>query len=743
MLENAQHEALPRTVRARIALRRALERARDDAGQLTFSATLFDHFEAALVELWERDRMQVADPRGLARLIRVLLEDEGSSSPAAGAVIGQSGLRGSWNRVFAAERSAYLAEWLAPFLAAPVLDLLAGDGHVAEELSKRVQPIRAAERVLGDAVDWSRTRVQFAPFVADFVDAESETILLCAVLHHEEDPLALLRRISAWPAKRWVVVENCLDTRWDADIHQLIDLFFNRCLNNIQSYCGPRHRTAQDWAELLSRYGTIAHRERRDDVPGIPFPYDLYVVERGPCAAPRVRLRSADQRLASDAAVHAHLAQLASGLGDEIGALNGGNGLAAPSIARLEAALSDPAADFYDVADLYREAAGEKAVWVGRRAEIAARYDSMDAFWHDAAEQQRGRSPRTFWDSYEHGRRRQLEAVLADAYGADEAVLVNSGMAALDVALGAAELRPGCRVLVHERAYFETAEYLEYVAARRGIEVVRVDMTAAERVDDALRAHDPAAILVETSLNCPPCDAPVLTDALLGHRALLVVDNSLLSHAVPVHRLLDRNRVLVVESAIKYLTRTCMGGVVYGSGDAITAARCYARRIGVQLQERAFAGLQVAELLTARERVALHGRNNRAFVAALAGERWAWVRTATSSIEGRRDPLARAVRTAGAGALVYACIGGAGASDQAAVHRRLIAEWVRRARLRGLRLDVRAGFGWDETTVRAYESSALNQQDAPVYVRVSLGIEPEVICVELARLLNEVAAELS
>lgn len=370
-----------------------------------------------------------------------------------------------------------------------------------------------------------------------------------------------------------------------------------------------------------------------------------------------------------------------------------------------------------------------KAALLNAGAEIAQRYESMEEFWADADAQLAAASPRTFWDTYEHGRRRGLEAQLARIYGAPEALLLNSGMSAVAVALGSRTLRSGARLLTGERSYFETTDYLERFVRACGIEVVRAPIERPGVLAAALRELRPEVALLETVTNVPsvPVARGIEQWSREGGSTFLVIDNSAQGHLTRWSEVLEGawDRALVVESGTKYLTQECMAGVVYGGGEAFAAARHLARATGQQLQEKAFSYLCEAELERVGEKLARHSSNARAFAAELreAGS-FALVHTLDSCAtdeERRGFPFG-----AGVGALVFLALSSrsTGAATLEARHREVLRRWRARARAAGLELDIRAGFGWINTSARVYESSRLNQDDAPCYLRVSLGVEP-------------------
>ncbi|HZM75047.1 MAG TPA: hypothetical protein VFC19_04935 [Candidatus Limnocylindrales bacterium] len=246
-------------------------------------AALLDLFEQRMRDIWRRDRFVLDDPTGTCRRIRVLLECEGFGSAAT--LLAKSGAREDWNRVFAEERSQFIADWLLPYLEGQVLDVLGGDFTVLRALvAKGLSATQTVgcERRNAYAVDWSALPFPVRDFDLSlglpigFVD----TYLICTVLHHEPDLDAFFAILDRGSACRWVVVENCVDDANSEAFHLYVDEFFNKCLNSFDVPCVPQHRTAESWRDLLGAFGRVIHTETRSDVPGMPFPYTLFVIDR-------------------------------------------------------------------------------------------------------------------------------------------------------------------------------------------------------------------------------------------------------------------------------------------------------------------------------------------------------------------------------------------------------------------------------------------------------------------------------
>jgi cystathionine beta-lyase/cystathionine gamma-synthase len=392
--------------------------------------------------------------------------------------------------------------------------------------------------------------------------------------------------------------------------------------------------------------------------------------------------------------------------------------------------------------EAYESGADALAHLRGTTFQPAQAYRSMEDFWSDAHAQETGASPNAYWDSYESGARRRAEAELARAFGTRQAVLVNAGMSALDVAIRASGAGPGDAILVHDRTYFETHDLLTNVFVPWGIEVVRADLRDERATRHAITSHRPKLAVAELALNGPRCDVPVLEPLLepsIDSGMRLVLDFSALGHGVRPADLAEGADVVYVESGMKYLTRKTGVGVVYGRGAWIDDIRAGARRTGQQLQGRALHWIRRGEMRACAQRAALHSARCRLFVAVLREEMPDLAVTdAVSGTGGRQDLLARTVRGGAGGCMVFVRLPGADAPQAETLHRDVIARWAA-----GFGTDrVRAGFGWTATTGRSYGRDALNTDLGECFIRISVGIEDEDDIVEQARTLARAAREV-
>lgn len=177
---------------------------------------------------------------------------------------------------------------------------------------------------------------------------------------------------------------------------------------------------------------------------------------------------------------------------------------------------------------------------------------------------------------------RVAEARLAAWEGADDALVFNSGMAAINTVF-LTYLRPGDLILYSTPAYGGTAKILESLFTELGVTTRTFRSDADERdLGELIGDGSLAMVYVETPAN-PTND--IFDIALAGrvahaHDARLVVDNTFLS---PVwQRPIDHDADLVVHSATKYLGghSDITAGAVCGGADDIDELRHLRYRLG-------------------------------------------------------------------------------------------------------------------------------------------------------------------
>jgi cysteine-S-conjugate beta-lyase len=159
--------------------------------------------------------------------------------------------------------------------------------------------------------------------------------------------------------------------------------------------------------------------------------------------------------------------------------------------------------------------------------------------------------------------RTHLERHLAKIMRAQRALVVSSGMGALDVITRL--LRPGDEVVTGDDLYGGTNRLLKYLSTHGGIIVHHVDTTDSEKVTEVLTPNT-AMVLLETPTNPLIKIVDIPTIASLAHNAnpacLVSVDNTMLSPLL--QNPLDLGADIVYESGTKFLSghHDLMAGVL-------------------------------------------------------------------------------------------------------------------------------------------------------------------------------------
>jgi cysteine-S-conjugate beta-lyase len=159
--------------------------------------------------------------------------------------------------------------------------------------------------------------------------------------------------------------------------------------------------------------------------------------------------------------------------------------------------------------------------------------------------------------------RTHLEKHLAKIMRAKRALVVSSGMGALDVITRT--LKPGDEVVTGDDLYGGSHRLLKYLSTHGGIVVHHVDTTTPDKVKDVLSAKT-AMVLLETPTNplIKIVDIPTIAD--MAHTAnpacVVSVDNTMLSPLL--QNPLDLGADVVYESGTKYLSghHDLMAGVL-------------------------------------------------------------------------------------------------------------------------------------------------------------------------------------
>jgi cysteine-S-conjugate beta-lyase len=166
--------------------------------------------------------------------------------------------------------------------------------------------------------------------------------------------------------------------------------------------------------------------------------------------------------------------------------------------------------------------------------------------------------------------RTHLERHLAKIMNASRALVVGSGMGALDVITRI--LRPGDEVISGDDLYGGTNRLLKYLATNSGIIVHHVDTTNPEKIREVV-SNKTAMVLLETPTNPLIKIVDIPSIARISHgiseKALVVVDNTMLSPMLS--NPLDLGADIVYESGTKYLSghHDIMAGVLAFNDPAI------------------------------------------------------------------------------------------------------------------------------------------------------------------------------
>jgi cystathionine beta-lyase/cystathionine gamma-synthase len=227
-------------------------------------------------------------------------------------------------------------------------------------------------------------------------------------------------------------------------------------------------------------------------------------------------------------------------------------------------------------------------------------------------------APAEFYTRYGSPNTKQVERVIADLEGAEAALALGSGMAAVATAI-LGHVRQGDHVVAQTTHYTSALTLLTEILPRYGVEVTQVDQHETEAFERAIRSN--TRLVYTESPSNPTMD---LTDlratAAIAHAtgALAITDNTFASSYN--QRPLDLGYDLVLHSATKYLNghADVTAGVLAGSQALIDAAWEYARVHGPVLHPFE-AWLLRRGLATYGLRMAAHNANGLAVARFLEG----------------------------------------------------------------------------------------------------------------------------
>jgi cystathionine gamma-synthase len=184
-----------------------------------------------------------------------------------------------------------------------------------------------------------------------------------------------------------------------------------------------------------------------------------------------------------------------------------------------------------------------------------------------------GRVEREEYGRYGNPTQRVAEQKLAALEGAEDGLLLASGMAAITTTLFAM-LSKGAHVVVTDDAYRRTRQFLHQILRRYGVEVSTVPAGDYQRMEESVR-QSTRLIFSESPTNPYNRILDLERVAAIGrrHRVKTIIDSTF---ATPINqRPLEFGIDLVIHSATKYLGghNDLLAGVVLGSQDLVRAIR--------------------------------------------------------------------------------------------------------------------------------------------------------------------------
>ena len=175
---------------------------------------------------------------------------------------------------------------------------------------------------------------------------------------------------------------------------------------------------------------------------------------------------------------------------------------------------------------------------------------------------------------------RAFETAMAEIYGAEDAVAVSSGMAAIAVAMTALT-KAGDHVLVTDSAYFPCRKFCDGVLKKYGVATSYYDPTIGAGIAGLIRPET-RLIVTESpgSLTFEMPDIPAIVAAAHAQGVKVMTDNT---WATALYfNPLDHGVDVVVEAATKYISghSDVMIGLVAGRGPDTPLLRQTARLLG-------------------------------------------------------------------------------------------------------------------------------------------------------------------
>ena len=189
-------------------------------------------------------------------------------------------------------------------------------------------------------------------------------------------------------------------------------------------------------------------------------------------------------------------------------------------------------------------------------------------------------APAEFYARYGTPNNKQVEALFADIEGAEAALALGSGAAAMTVAL-MANLSAGDHIVAQNTHYTATMSMLAHVLPKYGVEVTLVDQRSTEAFARAIRPNT-KVVYTESPTNPTMELTDLAATARLAHEAgaIAITDNTFASSYN--QRPIELGYDLVLHSATKYLNghADVMAGALMGGRAHIERAWEYLRIYG-------------------------------------------------------------------------------------------------------------------------------------------------------------------
>lgn len=245
----------------------------------------------------------------------------------------------------------------------------------------------------------------------------------------------------------------------------------------------------------------------------------------------------------------------------------------------------------------------QTAVYTFADTAALANYVEERMFWEEPEREEYGR--------YGNPTVRAVEAKLAALEGAQEAMLVSSGMAAVTSTL-LLMLAGGDHMILADQCYHNTLAFCVKLLKRYGVECTTVPCGDYETLEAAIRPNTKVIFAESPSNPFMRCmDYARLVDIARRHQVKTVVDTTF---ATPFNlRALDYGVDLVIHSVTKYMAghNDVMAGAVVGSYEMVTPLRQAQATLGCIVDPHA-AYLILRGLKTLALRMERHNANGLA-----------------------------------------------------------------------------------------------------------------------------------